>query len=194
MAPYQLDDLSDRLDLTLPANDAPVFENYETTPLSKVSDGYAVENFRGLDIAVLAYPKEIDVQAGGPTPTYYAQFEDELYQAEVAIAPKAMDWEDVFETDADLEIGLDRRTFSPEPYVGLEGRTEPAEPVTEMIERRGDIEEGAKTVIGDYVQYDVDASADSSGLLAAVQASLTEEDDPVTVAHDRADALAYHFL
>lgn len=194
MIPYELDDIPTGLDLSL-NHDETIFGRYEETPLSQVVDGYRVENYRGLDIGVLAYPSEIDVSTGGSTIAYQASFQDEHYEAVGTISPEPIEWDEAFETDEELNIGSARHIISSTPYVQLQAKHEPSQVIKDLIDRRGDIASGAQSVVGDYIKYDVEDET-PDGLVEVVRTSLQgkEDEDPVTVTHDRAEQLAQNFL
>ncbi|MCJ7429394.1 MAG: hypothetical protein MUP66_03300 [Candidatus Nanohaloarchaeota archaeon QJJ-5] len=193
MTPYQLDDLNTHLGLSLPENDEAVFESYEAVPLNKVVDGYRVENHKGLDVGVIGYPQEIDMDMNETTMMYTATFEDDNYEAIVTVSPTPIQWEDLYETDEDLEIGTARHMLSSDPYVQIKERHEPGDAISELIERRGDIAQGAQRVVGDYVRYDVDNKT-TDGVLDAVRTHFQDDTDQVTVSHERAEQLADHFM
>ncbi|MDY6771240.1 MAG: hypothetical protein SV186_04795 [Candidatus Nanohaloarchaea archaeon] len=187
-----VDDLDAELGLDLP-RDEDTLASYEETPLADTVDGYVVENYKGLDIAVLGHPKEASPVSSGANPAHLGYFEDDDYQAKVTISPRPIDFDGAFRFDGeDVRIGTDQDGVTPDEYVELEERDQPGRAVRELIDDRDDIAEGARERVARYVVHDGDRPVDDGSLGARVAALLGEE--PVDRdEYDRVQDLARHF-
>lgn len=192
MAMYEIDDINTDLHLDLP-KDEQTLESYEEPDTTDLIDGYMVENFRGFDIAVLGHPKDMGLVMGGANPAHTASYEDEDYTAHVTLSPRPMDFDAAFRIkDSDIRIGEDEGGLTPDDYIGLEQRDQPAPRIRELMEERDDFRESALEELGRYVLHrGQDPVGDDRTTALASSLTGTEPVDPEE--YDRVANLAHHY-
>lgn len=195
MAMYDVDDVADTLDLHLPDPDA-VTEDYEATDLEDAVDGYRVENWRGLDVAVLGFPQEVHPVQGGANPAHYAGFADDAYRAAVTCSPRPMDFDQAFRfDDYDVVIGTDPDRFhaTDTSYVELDDRIQPSRALGSILQDRDDIRDSAAETVARFILHDGDQPV-GDDLLTRATATLHGDEPVPEDEYDRIQQLSHHFV
>ena len=156
-------------------------------------EGYRVENWGGLDFAVLAYPEDYSLTLGGANPAHFMYFDDGEYRADVIFSPKPITWEDTFDfNDQDIEVGIQAESSS-DGYVELSPRRELSHIIRDKLRERDDVEESAAETVKEYVIQKATAPVGNQHW-ANVFAILNGEQTISEEEHVRVQKLANHFL